>query len=115
MNQTVVFQAFGPNHGATVIVVALVRVLLPRGMRARGSPTLRLPVGEGLGLALLGHEALKIAELVLGYGLPPLQSLPLHLCGVSVFLPRETPRLCGGDTYFTSGLLRPSDDLDEHR
>jgi uncharacterized membrane protein YwaF len=86
MNQTVVFQAFGPNHGATVVVVALVCVLLPRGMRARGSPTLRLPVGEGLGLALLGHEALKIAVLVLGYGLPLLQSLPLHLCGVSVFL-----------------------------
>jgi len=86
MNQAAAFQPFGPIHTATVVVVVLVCVLLPLGMRARGSPTLRLRVGEGLGLALLGHEALKIAVLVIGYGLPLLQSLPLHLCGVSVFL-----------------------------
>jgi hypothetical integral membrane protein (TIGR02206 family) len=86
MNDPAAFQPFGPVHGATVAVAALMCILLPLGMRACGSRRLRLRVGQALGVALLGHEVLKTGLLVLGYGLPLTQSLPLHLCGVSVFL-----------------------------
>lgn len=86
MGEAAAFQPFGAVHAYTVLVSGLACILPPLALRTYGSPVLRGRVGRALGLAILGQEATTIALLVLGYGLPLLHNLPLHLCGVSALL-----------------------------
>lgn len=79
------FELFGSGHLLTLAVIAALAAALPWWARHRPAP-LQRAVALALASALLLREAVGIPMAVWLYGQPALQALPLHLCGIALFL-----------------------------
>lgn len=80
------FVLFGPAHALTLLLVVLVGVALPLAVRRVAAGGVERAVAAGLAVALLGHVVFNMWVRVQWYGLPLVQHLPLHLCGLAVLL-----------------------------
>lgn len=80
------FTLFGPAHLSALVLIGAVGVLLPLWVRRRSSAASRRRVAHVLAGLLVGQELLKIWMDTQLYGFPLAERLPLHLCGVAVFL-----------------------------
>lgn len=61
-------------------------VSIPLLIRGHAAARLEQGLARGLALTLLAYIVVGIAIRTRGYGLPLLENLPLHLCGVTVIL-----------------------------
>jgi len=80
------FTAFSPEHLLTLGLIAIASLGLPLGVRSLGRPGLTTGIARGLAAVLVGQKAAALWLAIGVYGLPPLQHLPLHLCGLATFL-----------------------------
>ncbi|UCG72422.1 MAG: TIGR02206 family membrane protein [Chromatiales bacterium] len=85
-NNDVPFVLFGTEHLLTIATILLAGVLLPLAIRRVGPGTVERRVAVTLAVALVAQELIKIWVRINIYGQPGIELLPLHLCGVSVFL-----------------------------
>ncbi len=80
------FQLFGTDHLLTMLLIAVLAITLPLAVRRTQSVSWERGVAAGIGLVLLLHETFRMVFGGHLYGLTPAERLPLHLCGVTLFL-----------------------------
>lgn len=80
------FQLFGADHLSTMFLIVILAIVLPLAVRRAESASWERGVAVGIGLVLLLHETFRIVFGGHLYGLTPTERLPLHLCGVTLFL-----------------------------
>jgi hypothetical integral membrane protein (TIGR02206 family) len=80
------FTLFGPAHVVAIGVIGAVGVVVPLWVRSRGSATGETRVAHVLATLLVVQEFFRIWMDVQVYGIPLAQRLPLHLCGIAIFL-----------------------------
>jgi hypothetical integral membrane protein (TIGR02206 family) len=80
------FTLFGRAHIVTMALIASVAVAFPLWIRSRKSPPLESRVARALAVLLVALELGKIWLDTRVYGIPLAHRLPLHLCGVAIFL-----------------------------
>ena len=80
------FELFGTEHLLTIGLIAMTAVLLPPIVRRTGSTKWHRGVAAGIAIVLVLHEMIRIVFGGHLYGLSPTDRLPLHLCGVTLFL-----------------------------
>lgn len=80
------FSLFGPAHLLAITLIGGAGVLLPLWVRRRRSPATAERVARVLAALLVVQEFFRIWMDVRVYGSPWTERLPLHLCGVAIFL-----------------------------
>ena len=80
------FVPFGTSHVVAMLLIAAVAAVLPLALRRAGSDSAIRRVALGLGIALVGHELVKLWSRAFVYGHPIVESLPLQLCSVETLL-----------------------------
>lgn len=86
MNDTNPFILFGTAHLVTLAVILAVAIALPVLARRRLTAARQYHVGLFLGCSLIVQEAFLIWLRTSHYGLHWTEVLPLHLCGLAVFV-----------------------------
>ncbi len=80
------FMLFGQAHVVAMAVIVVVSVGLPLAVDwSRSAPVQRF-AALMIAFLLVGHEIFRILLRTEGYGHALAPNLPLHLCGVSIFL-----------------------------
>jgi hypothetical integral membrane protein (TIGR02206 family) len=80
------FVLFGPAHLGTIAAIVAAAVLVPLWVRRSGSERLANRLAVGMAAFVVVHEVVKIWVRVALYDMPLVQHLPLHLCGIAIFL-----------------------------
>ncbi|MGH2571872.1 MAG: TIGR02206 family membrane protein, partial [bacterium] len=102
MASTPGFTLFGSAHLLAMALIGIAGVTLPVWIRRRWSDALARRVARGLALLLVVQELFQIWMQTALYGFPLATRLPLHLCGVAVFL---TPVVLVRRTYAVYELV----------
>ena len=84
MNDAPPFVLFGPAHLVTILFVVLTSIFLPLVMRRHARAAILL--ARGMAAFLAAGEIFKLLYRTLALGQPLAYILPLHLCGVAVWL-----------------------------
>lgn len=80
------FVLFGSDHLLTLLAVAVAAIGVPLLARWRLTPASQHRFGVLIAILLVGHEALAIWLQISWYGRDWTTVLPLHLCGLAVFM-----------------------------
>jgi len=85
MDSANTFVLFGQAHWATLLLIAAVSAGLPLWAHRTLAHKAQYRLGAGIAALLIGQEILDVGLRAL-YGWPWSELLPLHLCGLAVFL-----------------------------
>jgi hypothetical integral membrane protein (TIGR02206 family) len=80
------FTTFSTSHLLAIALIAFASLAIPLLVRRLGPPAVANATAVAIGLVLLLRDLIGIPMAILVYDQPALQSLPLHLCGVTLFL-----------------------------
>ena len=102
------FRTFGPPHLVVMALTVALPVLLSL-IAKRAGPRTATAVGYVLAVLLLGNELIHWGFRITGYGLDIFLRyfLPLHLCGIAIFLTSITLLFRNQKVYEIRLLLGP--------